>query len=162
MKGTHLTIRTRISLMVTVIVFLSVITGSFILIHRVTETYEHELGNRVMAIAQSIAQSPNVREGLWEPEGWRMIQPVAERVRLATDVEYVVVLDMNRIRYSHPLEARIGTRFSGGDEGPAFTEQSYISRARGVKGDSIRAFVPVMDEAGRSRLAPQRLERTYP
>ncbi|WP_164553408.1 ATP-binding protein [Brevibacillus marinus] len=152
MKGTRLTIRTRISLMVTVIVFLSVITGSFILIHRMTETYEHELGNRVMAIAQSIAQFPNVREGLRDAEGWRVIQPVAERVRLATDVEYVVVLDMNRIRYSHPLEARIGTRFAGGDEGPAFTEQSYISRARGVKGDSIRAFVPVMDEEGAKQI----------
>ncbi|MFC4769301.1 ATP-binding protein [Effusibacillus consociatus] len=148
MKQTRLTMRTRIAAIVSIIVFLSVITGSFILINRMTEAYEQELGKRVMAIAQSLAQSPSLRQGLESPEGWRIIQPIAERVRLATDVEYVVVFDMNKIRYSHPLEDRIGTPFTGGDEGPSLTEQSYISRAHGVKGTSIRSFVPIMDEEG--------------
>lgn len=140
--------RTRIGLVIFTIVVISVISGSFLLINRVTKAYEDELGNRVMAIAQSLAQSPTIREGLTTQQGWKVIQPLAERVRLVTETEYVVVFDMNRIRYSHPLEDRIGTPFRGGDEGPSLSEQAYISRAQGVEGASIRAFVPVMDDEG--------------
>lgn len=147
-KRIRMTTRTRIAVTVWIIVIISVIVASFIMIHRMTQTYEQELGKRVMAIGQSLAQSPTIRAGLKTQSGWRIIQPIAERVRLATDVEYVVVLNMDKIRYSHPLEDRIGTQFEGGDEGPALTEESYISRAEGVKGLSIRAFVPVMDEEG--------------
>ncbi|GAA3330605.1 hypothetical protein GCM10020331_083840 [Ectobacillus funiculus] len=70
-----------------------------------------------------------------------------KKIRLATDVEYIVVYDMNRIRYSHPISSKIGTVFMGGDEGPSLAEQVYISRAYGSKGPSIRAFVPVMKES---------------
>lgn len=152
MQAKRLKMRTRIAAIVSIIVFLSVMTGSFIMINRITDAYEQELGKRVMAIGQSLAQSPTIREGLGASDGWRMIQPIAERVRLATDVEYVVVFDMNKIRYSHPLESRIGTRFEGGDEGPSLAEQSYVSTAIGVKGASIRSFVPVMDEEGAKQM----------
>ncbi|BCJ86404.1 ATP-binding protein [Effusibacillus dendaii] len=147
-----LTVRTRTALIVSVVVFLSVICANLILINKMTDTYQRELGKRVMAIAQTLAQSPSLREGLQTANGWQEIQPIAERVRLATDVEYVVVFDMNKTRYSDPLEDRIGTPFEDGDEGPALTEQSYISEAHGVKGDAIRSFVPVMDEDGSKQL----------
>ncbi|GIM45889.1 histidine kinase [Collibacillus ludicampi] len=152
MKQARLTMRTKIAITISIIVFFSVISGSLIIIHRMASLYEQELGKKVMAIGQSLAQSPIIREGLGKPEGWKIIQPFAERVRLATDVEYVVVFDMNKIRFSSPIEDRIGTRFVGGDEDPSLTEQSYVSRAHGVKGDSIRAFVPVMDEEGDKQL----------
>lgn len=150
--GMKMTTRTRIAITVWIIVFISVTAGSFIMIHRMTQTYEQELGKRAMAIGQSLAQSPTIREGLESPDGWQLIQPVAERVRLATNVEYVVIINMDLIRYSHPLEDRIGTHFEGGDEGPSLAEESYISRAKGVKGLSIRAFVPVMDEEGAKQI----------
>jgi two-component system sensor histidine kinase DctS len=143
-----MTIRTRIAIVTSIIVIVSVVSASFMLINRVTEAFKEELGNRVMAIAQSLAQSPSISEGLEQPEGWKLIQPIAERVRLVTRVEYVVVMNMNKIRYSHPLEDRIGTLFQGGDEGPSLSEQAYLSPAVGVEGPSIRAFVPVMDEEG--------------
>ncbi|WP_018133430.1 ATP-binding protein [Effusibacillus pohliae] len=152
MKRKRLTMRTRIAVIVSIIVFFSVSASSLIMLRRMTAAYEQELGKRVMAIGQSLAQSPVIREGLQRPDGWQIIQPNAERVRLATDVEYVVVFDMDKKRYSHPLEDRIGTRFEGGDEGPALAEQSYVSHAKGVKGRSIRAFVPVMDEEGARQL----------
>lgn len=151
-KRKRMTTRTRIALTVWIIVVISVTVGSLIMTHRMTETYESELGKRVMAIGQSLAQSPTIRDGLKSPDGWQMIQPIAERVRLATDVEYVVIMDMNKIRYSHPLEDRIGTLFGGGDEGPALTEESYISKAEGIQGRSIRAFVPVMDQEGATQI----------
>lgn len=143
-----MTIRTRIAIVTSIIVIISVVSGSIVLMNRVTHAFEEELGNRVMAIGQALAQSPSILEGLNDRTGWKTIQPIAERVRLVTGVEYVVVIDMQKIRYSHPLKDRIGTPFQGGDEGPSLSEQAYLSRAVGVAGQSIRAFVPVMDEEG--------------
>ncbi|UFJ38902.1 sensor histidine kinase [Brevibacillus humidisoli] len=148
-----ITMRTRIAVVISAIVVLAVVSGDLLVVGKVTRAYEQELGNRVMAIGQSLAQSPTIREGLQSSlRGWRIIQPIAERVRLVTKVDYIVVFDMNKVRYSHPLEARIGTVFQGGDEGPSLAEQSYVSRAVGVEGQSIRAFVPVMDDEGRKQL----------
>lgn len=148
-----LTMRTRIAAVISAIVVLAVVSGDLLVVGKVTRAYEDELGNRVMAIGQSLAESPTIREGLLAAtDGWRIIQPIAERVRLVTKVDYIVVFDMNKIRYSHPLEDKIGTIFQGGDEGPSLAEQSYVSRAIGVEGPSVRAFVPVMDEEGRKQL----------
>ncbi|MDW7673163.1 MAG: PAS domain-containing protein, partial [Bacillota bacterium] len=43
---------------------------------------------------------------------------------------------------------RIGELFEGGDEGPALADHEYISRAIGVLGPSIRAFVPIKTDEG--------------
>ncbi|MGE7909825.1 hypothetical protein [Lysinibacillus xylanilyticus] len=60
-----------------------------------------------------------------------MIQPIEERIRLTTDVDYIVIIDMNRIRYSHPSESKLGTVFEGGDVIKAFSQHEYISKAHG-------------------------------
>ena len=60
----------------------------------------------------------------------------------------MVILDMEKVRYSHPLESFIGTTFSGGDEGAAFANHEYVSRAEGALGPSVRAFVPIKTEEG--------------
>ncbi|OEF97902.1 ATP-binding protein [Desulfuribacillus alkaliarsenatis] len=142
-----ITLRTKITILVFGLVFVSSLLGALLLVENVQRSVEVELGERVMAIAKTVAQMDELKENISDPEGWKKIQPIAERVRLATNIEYIVVLNMDRIRYSSPLEDRIGTRFSGGDEGPAFAEHEYISPAKGVLGPSVRAFVPIMDES---------------
>ncbi len=62
---------------------------------------------------------------------------------------YVVVFNMDTMRYSHPLEDRLGQRFVGGDEQEALKGKTYISQALGTLGLSIRAFVPVWNTDGR-------------
>ena len=143
-----LPIRTRITIVTSTIIILAIFSGSALLIANVYEALEQEQGYRVLAIARTVAQLENIKEGLNTPDGWLHIQPVAERIRLATDVEYVVVFDMERIRYSHPLESKIGTYFEGGDEGPSLGQNEYISLAKGSQGAAIRAFVPILDSEG--------------
>ena len=109
---------------------------------------ERELGSRAMAIARTVATMEEVQSNVGQPLGSKVIQPIAERIRLATNVEYIVVLDMGKTRYSHPLQRYIGTGFAGNDEGPALAGHEYISRAEGVLGPSVRAFTPVMVEEG--------------
>lgn len=69
----------------------------------------------------------DIRNAVGRPNGEEVIQPIAERIRVSTNVDYIVILDMNRIRYSHPSESRIGQVFEGGDELAAFSELEYTS-----------------------------------
>lgn len=147
-----LTLRTKITALAFILVSASVLLSALILVKNVFTAIENELGLRAMSVARAVAQLEEVRTYVGTPEGFAVIQPIAERVRLATDAAYIVVMDMNRIRYSHPLAERLNTRFQGGDEGPALAEQSYISRARGVQGNSVRAFVPIISPYGREQV----------
>lgn len=118
------------------------------MIHNISGAFEKELGSRAIAIARTFAQLPDIKEHVGKVDGAATIQPIAERVRLSTDVDYIVVFDMDRIRYSNPSESKLGTVFEGGDEQASLSEHEYVSKAQGVMGVAIRAFVPVMDEEG--------------
>ena len=107
-----------------------------------------ELGRRAMSVARTVAQVEAVRQNLGQAGGAAAIQPVAERMRLSTGVEYIVTFDMNRIRYSDPLAERIGQAFQGGDEGPSLSQQAYVTQAVGVNGRAVRAFAPVLSPGG--------------
>ncbi|MCL5046404.1 MAG: sensor histidine kinase [Actinobacteria bacterium] len=147
-----LTIRTKMALLVFGLVLVAIVIGGSMLIENIHSAIEKELGQRAMSIARTVAQLGEIKASLGRPGGEKVIQPIAERIRLATDVDYIVVFDMKRVRYSHPVQNRIGTPFEGGDEGPSLAEQAYISRARGVLGPSVRAFVPVMSEDGKEQV----------
>jgi sensor histidine kinase regulating citrate/malate metabolism len=70
-------------------------------------------------------------------------------VRGSTGAEFIVVADRQGIRYSHPDPQRIGKPFIGGDFERAVREgETYVSRATGTLGPSLRGFVPVRDDSG--------------
>lgn len=67
-----------------------------------------------------------------------------EFVRIKTNTDFVVVLDMNDVRQSHPLKENVGKQFEGGDEKNALLKgEEYVSEAKGSLGTSFRAFTPV-------------------
>ncbi|EEG76860.1 ATP-binding protein [Dethiobacter alkaliphilus] len=144
----QLPLRWKITLLSFGLIALAVLIGGMILIENFSATLEDEIGSRAMAVARTVAQIEEIQNNVGTPGGDADIQPVAERIRLATNVEYIVVLDMDRTRYSHPLQDRIGQQFEGGDEGPAFADHEYISRAAGIMGPSVRAFVPIRVDEG--------------
>ncbi len=144
----RISLRMKMFIFSFILVVFSVGTSGAFMIHNLSSAFEKELGVRAIAIARTVAQLPEVKSHVGIDEGSATIQPIAERVRLATDVDYIVIFDMDRIRYSHPSESKLGTPFEGGDEHAALSEHEYISKAEGVLGYAIRAFVPIMDEQG--------------
>lgn len=143
-KARFLTLGTKMALLSFASVVLAVVIGGFIVVSRVSYELEMEMGRRALAIARTLSQMDAVQKTVGTAEGFRVIPPLAERTRLATGVEYIVILDMNGIRYSHPLSERIGKRFEDQDLAPALANNEYISRATGVLGPSVRAFVPIL------------------
>lgn len=130
------------------LVLLVVVIGGFFVIQKVTLVVEEEMGLRALAIARTLAQMDEIKGHVGVPGGWEYIQPIAEKTRLATGVDYIVVMDMKRTRFSHPVRDRIGKEFTGLDVGAALANHEYVSRTEGVLGYAIRAFVPIKVEEG--------------
>ena len=141
-----LSVRTHIALLATGIVLLAGAAGTAVVAAYTLKSVEAQLGQRVLHVARTVAEVDDVKRTVGHAAGELIIQPIAERIRQVNNVEYVVVLDMEHRRYSHPVPARIGTTFAGGDEAPAFAQHTYVSRAVGQWGQSVRAFVPIMSE----------------
>lgn len=144
----QLPLRWKITLLSFGLIVAVIFTSGVILIENFSLTLENELGSRALAVARTVAQIEEIQNYVGKPSGENIIQPIAEKIRLATNVEYIVVMDMDRTRYSHPLQDRIGHQFEGGDEGPAMADHEYISRALGIMGPSVRAFVPIKVDEG--------------
>ncbi|WP_321166607.1 sensor histidine kinase [Paenibacillus sp. Soil724D2] len=128
------------------IVLFAICIGGIILIGRVIHLQEQELGQRLLVTARTVTQLPSILSGLTEQSHRQEINPITERLRIINDVDYIVVMDMNGIRWSHPSSSRIGELSQGEDEHAAFAEHTYLSRAKGEQGTALRAFVPVMNE----------------
>ncbi|MGQ7279749.1 MULTISPECIES: ATP-binding protein [Brevibacillus] len=127
------------------IVLFSLLIGGIIIMGSIIRLTEAELGQRLMTTARTVAEIPLIQKSIQEPDGWRIIAPTARRIRIVNDVTYVVVMDMNRVRYSDPLDERIGTVFLGKDAEEAFAEHTYIRKVRGELGTALRAYVPIMN-----------------
>lgn len=145
-------LRTKMLFLSFILVLFSVFVSGLFMIFNISSSFEEEIGERSMAIARTIAQMEDIQKHVGNSGGEEYIQPIAERIRLSTNVDYVVILDMSGIRYSHPSESQIGLKFKGGDETEAYSEQEYISKAEGSVGYAIRAFVPIMDREGVEQL----------
>ena len=143
-----LTLRTQMAAFSFLLVLLVVVIGGFFVIQKVTLVVEEEMGLRALAIARTLAQMDEIKDHVGVPGEWEYIQPIAEKTRLATGVAYIVVMDMDRIRFSHPVRDRIGKEFTDQDVGAALANHEYVSRAEGVLGHAIRAFVPIKVEEG--------------
>ena len=107
--------------------------------------------DRAVAVAEAVADSPTVRSAVSAADPTTtappILQPYAEQVRVDTDTDFVVVMNLDRTRYTHPIPDNIGKPFignlGGAPDGRVFTEE-----ATGKLGPSVRAVVPVRDDDG--------------
>jgi two-component system CitB family sensor kinase len=108
---------------------------------------EEQYGLRAQAVAESVAEIPDVRDlvssEMISPEA----QEIAEAVRLRTGVDFVVITNAAGIRYSHPNPERIGHPVST-DPGPALGGTSDWYVQTGTLGKSVRGKVPIWDSDG--------------
>ncbi|WP_418199568.1 ATP-binding protein [Alkalihalobacterium sp. APHAB7] len=128
------------------IVAFSLIIIGIILLGYVSEIKEDERSQQAMITAQLVAKNQTVQDSIELANASEILQPLIERMRILNEQDYIVVLNMDRIRLTHPIPERLGTPFVGGDEGAAFTEHIYISKAKAEDGtETVRAFVPIIN-----------------
>ncbi|WP_222316609.1 ATP-binding protein [Streptomyces cavourensis] len=136
------------------LVQLAIITGVTVLVTGLflaplSSQLDDEAMRRALAIAQSTAAEPDVAEDLrtTEPSALGPVQSAAERIRRATGAEYVVVMDLRGVRWSHPEPDRIGEVVST-DPGDALRGQEVMEIDSGTLGRSARGKVPLRGPSG--------------
>jgi two-component system sensor histidine kinase DctS len=143
---TNMRVRWKIAILSFGLILFSIIIGGIIIMGSMMRLREEELGQRLMITARTVANLPHIHEYIVDPQGREQISSMTDNIRIINDVAYIVVLDMNRTRLSHPIRERIGGIFEGVDADAAFAEHMYTSKVKGETGAALRAYVPVMNK----------------
>ncbi|MFJ1875469.1 SpoIIE family protein phosphatase [Streptomyces chartreusis] len=142
------TVARQVFVLQAAIVVLLVVAAVVALVLQVRTDTKREAGNRSLAVAQSFAKAPGIEEALSSPDPSAVLQPRAEAARKATDVDFIVVMTTDGIRYTHPNPDRIGKHFVG-TIAPAAAGGIVRETYTGTLGPSVRAVVPVADDNGK-------------
>lgn len=143
-------LKTKLILFILSLVVLLVVLIEFISINTISGIVEEQIGKRALKVSQSVALIPEIRELLLKKDPEQRIQVIAERIRKETGAEFVVVGDHEARRYAHPVEERLGKHMVGGDSKRALEKgETYISKAVGTLGPSIRGKTPIFDQEGK-------------
>ncbi|PEK98537.1 sensor histidine kinase [Bacillus sp. AFS017336] len=110
---------------------------------------KHEKGLKALAISQTVANMPETREAFSNAKPSDSIQPIVEKIRKEVGAEFIVVGNINEVRYSHPNHALIGKKMVGGDNDKVFKGQEIVSESTGTLGPSLRGKTPIFDDKGK-------------
>ncbi len=138
----------RILASVVAILLASSLVGFTLVTLRQRAEFEHDYQQRALAVAQTFATMPSIREALARssPADEHLIQSLAQQVRRDTGATYVVVIGRNGIRYSHPNPALIGQRIT--EPVIALDGRNHTGVDHGNLGISANAKVPIRAPGG--------------
>ncbi|MFD2923094.1 DcuS/MalK family sensor histidine kinase [Halobacillus naozhouensis] len=137
---------TIILLLVCLVVLVSLLITDLLITDSTSKNIHDQLEEKAAIVSRTVAESQVVKKGLQGEVDQDKIQEYAMTIQEETNVLFVVVMDMNGIRKSHPEPDRIGRHFVGGDEGRVLQGEEYISSSTGTLGKSLRAFTPIYDQ----------------
>ncbi|GGL57446.1 ATP-binding protein [Sporolactobacillus putidus] len=144
-KKNRVKLRTKINLLILLnllfVLLLFIVSLSWIMVHREFD----ETGQNALATAKTVAALPEIVQAFKEPNPSLQIQPIAEILRKKIGAQFIVVSNMNLIRYSHPDLKMIGQHMVGNDDTLVSGEQGSITQATGTLGLSIRGKYPIFD-----------------
>jgi two-component system CitB family sensor kinase len=152
----RLSLQTKVLLIQIGIVVLvaGLIVGTVVsVVARLLERQSEEL---VLGIAQTVAVMPTVKAAFNTDQPQTAIQPLAEQVRQAAGLSFVVVANKDLIRYSHTNPDLVGKSLRDPplpdgaipeDDARALSGETFVVVEDGSLGRSIRAKVPIHAES---------------
>ncbi|MBN8192529.1 DcuS/MalK family sensor histidine kinase [Bacillus sp. NTK074B] len=146
MKKNKLNLSTIIILFVCVVVLVSLVITDLLISRTINDSIETNIEEKAKIVSRTVAHSTIVKSGLENKENEDRIQEYAMDIQESAEVLFVVVMDMEGIRKSHPEPERIGRHFVGGDEKDVLKGKESLSISKGTLGKSVRAFSPVYNE----------------
>ena len=143
-----LSLHNKLALVSSTLIVLQVAGLGIFSIYYLQNNLEQQIGSKALSVAQSLANSQEIRQGLINRDS-AAIQKYVENIRQHIDARFIVVGDNQGVRYSHPDLTKIGEKMVGGDNFKALQlGQSYTSKAVGSLGLSLRGKSPVISQQG--------------
>ena len=105
---------------------------------------DQEAVSRALAVAETVAATPEVVAAVQGTDPTAELQPYAERVRADSGTDFVVIMSPSGTRFTHPDPAQIGRTFIGHTEA-ALAGGVVVEEYTGTLGPSTRVVVPVRD-----------------
>lgn len=147
-------LRTQVLLLQLAVIAVSLAVGFGLVIAGADGRVRDEYGQRALAIAQSVAATPEVRDevaarsvDLGDNLAAGPLPELASATRVRTGALFVVIGTTHGIRLTHPDPAQIGHPVST-DPARVLAGHDEVTTDRGTLGDSVRAKVPIRDAAG--------------
>lgn len=137
---------TTVILMVSAVLFSVLLVVHLIYFSQISQMTRDALANKALAVARTLADSPEIRHGLEKKPEESGLQTIAEAVSKRNDLLFVVITNMQSIRYSHPEAQRIGKPFKGDDILLALQGKENVAINRGFLAKALRVFTPIYDE----------------
>ena len=137
---------TTVILMVSAVLFSVLLVVHLIYFSQISNMTRDALASKALAVARTLANSPEIRQGLMKKPEESGIQAIAQAVNKSNDFLFIVVTDMQSIRYSHPEAQRIGQPFKGDDILLALQGKENVAINRGFLAKALRVFTPIYDE----------------
>jgi len=140
------TIASRIVLAVLGILLATVVIGGALDVQLTKRTFDKQYQDRAVAVANVVAEIPQVKTAVAAGDPTRIIPALADRIAKGSDASYVVVTDRNGLRFSHPNPALIGQRL---EEPVAVLDgRDHVGIDHGSLGRSANGKAPIFDAAG--------------
>ncbi|MBF9068662.1 ATP-binding protein [Streptacidiphilus fuscans] len=134
---------------VQVLIVAVVVAGGAVLAYVWTSDRAQQAAERqVVATARAVADAPSVAQAVVGPDPTAALQPYAVRVGKDAGVDFVTIMDIHGVRWTHPDPAEIGKHFLG-HIAPALAGRTFTETYTGTLGPSVRAVTPVRDANGR-------------
>ncbi len=141
----RMTLRSKITWLVSLNIFVMLFLMLSAVLYLVVEDEFRDKGKQALAMSRVVAGMPQIIEAFRTENPATVIQPIVEQIRKASGAEFIVVGNMNQIRYSHPDPKKIGLRMVGEDNEIVLNGKESVTKARGSLGQSIRGKTPVFD-----------------
>ncbi|WP_030672157.1 ATP-binding protein [Streptomyces cellulosae] len=127
-------------------VLIAVVVAGYALFTYVSDRSQAEEAatRQATAVARSVADSPSVRAAIRTPDPSAELQPYALQVMRDTEVDFITIMNPQRIRWTHPVEDQIGQKFRG-HIGGALEGRTFTETYAGTLGPSVRAVTPIED-----------------
>ncbi len=147
-------LQTKLTILIIIVVITSISIILFFVASWMNKNIESKARTNIMNVAEMVAHSSEVIDALKIKDPKREIGPyVHMQLKTLDQIQYIIVADIDGIRYSHPNPEMIGEKFVGGDEFKVVKKgDTYISEALGTLGKSLRAFVPIYDRENKNEI----------
>ncbi|MFA6850657.1 MAG: hypothetical protein WCS30_09925, partial [Selenomonadaceae bacterium] len=132
-----------------IVIAVSLIVTDFLISNKITEITYTNLQTKVIDVANIVASTPTVIDGLDGRGDQRNLENFAQKISAGSGVRFVTIMDMNKTRKSHPDIDKIGTHYENYDADEAFRGIAKTSIDNGSLGRSLRAFAPVYTADGK-------------
>jgi two-component system CitB family sensor kinase len=130
-----------------IVLLIAVLAGFGLFLRAVRQELDHQYKQRALVISAAAGHMADIQVAMAVGDPDHIVAARAETLRAATGASYIVVLDRNGVRYSHPNATLIGERVS--EPVIALDGHSYTGIDNGHLGRSANAKTPLRGPDGR-------------